>query len=241
MDIGRTEARTETAVKNRVVPVYVVVAAYREEDSISAVVRDLRRVGATVVVVDDGSSDATASTARSEGAHVLRHLINRGQGAALQTGLTYALACGASHVITFDADGQHDPNEIAAMLAPLLDGSADVVLGSRFLGSTPGMSRRRRWVLRVAVAFTRIMTGLQVTDTHNGFRAFTRDAASKIHLRQDRMAHASELLDQISQHELRVHEIPVTVRYTDYSKAKGQRSFAALRIFVDYLFGRWTR
>ncbi|HEX8409966.1 MAG TPA: glycosyltransferase family 2 protein [Thermoanaerobaculia bacterium] len=219
----------------------VVIPAYNEAEAIGAVVAELVARGHEVIVVDDGSRDSTADVAKRQGAIVLRHAINRGQGAALQTGIACALQRGAEEIVTFDSDGQHAAEDVETLVAPLRAGRADVVLGSRFIGTTEGMPRRRKAILAAAVIFTRLASGVRVTDTHNGLRAFTRAAAAKLDIRLDRMAHASELLDQIVRHELRYEEVPVHVRYTDYSRRKGQSSFAALRILADYVLGRWMR
>lgn len=221
--------------------IWVVVPAYNESRVIGGVIEELVARGHRVVVVDDGSSDGTPAVARSAGATVLRHAVNRGQGAALQTGIAFALRRGAEHIVTFDSDGQHAPGDVDALVAPLLAGRADVVLGSRFIGSSEGMPAARKAMLALAVVFTRVASGARVTDTHNGLRAFTRAAAATLDIRLDRMAHASEILDQIVRHGLRFEEVPVHVRYTDYSRRKGQSSFAALRILADYVVGRWMR
>jgi glycosyltransferase involved in cell wall biosynthesis len=220
---------------------WVVVPAYNESAVLGGVVQGLVERGHRVVVVDDGSTDASAVAAHAAGAHVLRHALNRGQGAALQTGIAYALARGAEHVVTFDSDGQHAPEDVEALLAPLRAGRADVVLGSRFIGGSAGIPPIRKAVLAAAVIFTRVASGARVTDTHNGLRAFSRAAAAKLDIRLDRMAHASEILDQIVRHGLRFEEVPVHVRYTEYSRRKGQSSLAALRILADYVVGRWMR
>jgi len=219
----------------------VVIPAYNEAEAIGAVVVELVARGHEVIVVDDGSRDGTAGVAMRHGAIVLRHVLNRGQGAALQTGIACALQRGAEEIVTFDSDGQHAAEDVDTLVAPLRAGRADVVLGSRFIGTTEGMPRRRKALLSAAVVFTRLASGVRVTDTHNGLRAFTRTAAAKLDIRLDRMAHASELLDEIVRHELRYEEVPVHVRYTDYSRRKGQSSFAALRILADYVLGRWMR
>ena len=221
--------------------IWVVVPAYNEARVIGSVVEELVARGHCVVVVDDGSGDGTPDAARRAGAVVLRHAVNRGQGAALQTGIAYALRRGAEHIVTFDSDGQHVAEDVDALVAPLLAGRADVTLGSRFIGSSEGMPGGRKAILALAVVFTRVASGARVTDTHNGLRAFTRAAAAKLDIRLDRMAHASEILDQIVRHGLRYEEVPVHVRYTDYSRRKGQSSFAALRILADYVVGRWMR
>lgn len=221
--------------------VWVIVPAFNEAAVIAPVVTELVKRGYAVAVIDDGSGDDTADVAQRAGAHVLRHSINRGQGAALQTGIAFALERGAQCIVTFDSDGQHAAEDVEALLAPLLANRADVVLGSRSLGSTEGMPAIRRAILGAAVIFTRIASGARVTDTHNGLRAFTRDAAAKVDIRLDRMAHASEILDQIVRNDMRYEEVPVHVRYTAYSRRKGQSSFAAFRILADYVLGRWMR
>ncbi|HYC90138.1 MAG TPA: glycosyltransferase family 2 protein [Thermoanaerobaculia bacterium] len=221
--------------------IHVVIPAYNEAEAVGPVVAELVARGHRTIVVDDGSRDGTGDAARRNGAVVLRHSVNRGQGAALQTGIAYALRHGAGVIVTFDSDGQHAAEDVDALVAPLLAGRADVVLGSRFRGSTEGMTAVRRLILRCAVLFTRYASGARVTDTHNGLRAFTRAAAARLDIRLDRMAHASEILDQIVQHRLRYEEVPVHVRYTAYSRRKGQTSLAALRILADYVLGRWMR
>lgn len=220
---------------------FIVIPAYNEGSAIGAVVAGLRSSWRHVVVVDDGSHDDTAAQALSHGATVLTHVLNRGQGAALRTGIEYALRQGASFIVTFDSDGQHRPEDVPALLQPLIDGRAEVALGSRFLGSAERIPLFRRFVLRMAVVFTRFAAGARFSDTHNGLRAFTRRAAREIDIRMDRMAHASEILDQIVIHRLPHVEVPVHVRYTDYSRRKGQRSSGAIRVLIDYLQGRWLR
>lgn len=218
--------------------VAVVIAAFNEATAIGGVVAELRREFPWVVVVDDGSHDGTAGRAAEAGATVLVHPINLGQGAALQTGIDYAVRKGASHVATFDADGQHLVSDVVAMLALMREHGAQVVLGSRFLGATEGMSRSRRLLLRAATLFTRITSGLRVTDAHNGLRVLRRDAAEAIEMRQNRMAHASEILDQIGSRGLRYVEAPVTIRYTEYSRAKGQSGWGSINILLDLMLAR---
>jgi glycosyltransferase involved in cell wall biosynthesis len=218
--------------------VWAVIPAYNEGAAIGAVVSELAARGADVVVVDDGSADDTGERACAAGATVLRHEINRGQGAALQTGISYSLERGAEIVVTFDADGQHAVGDLPRLVAPLRGGEAEIALGSRFLEGADEVPGGRRAVLRAAVAFTRVASGVRVTDAHCGLRAFTRRAASAIDLKLDRMAHASEIIDQIRRSRLPFVEVPVRVRYTEYSRRKGQSSLAALRIAADYLLGR---
>jgi polyprenyl-phospho-N-acetylgalactosaminyl synthase len=217
--------------------VYVVIPAYNEGTVIFRVVSDVKRAGYSVVVIDDGSSDTTAEQARAAGATVIQHPFNLGQGAALQSGIEYALAQTAECIVTFDADGQHRVSDISRLIEALVRERADFALGSRFLGQAPNLPALRRLVLQAATAFTRLTTGLQLTDTHNGLRAMTRRGANAIKLRQNRMAHASECLAQIARSGLRYVEQPVTIEYSAYSLAKGQHVRDAVHILLD-LFAR---
>ena len=221
--------------------IIVVIAAFNEADVIGPVVRDIRQSYPNVVVVDDGSSDGTAACALASGAVILRHPVNLGQGAALQTGITYALARGGEFVVTFDADGQHACADIARMVRALIEHDAEVALGSRFLGKAVGISTARRILLRLAVLFTRLTTGLKVTDAHNGLRVFTRAAARKVKITQNRMAHASELLDQVARHKMSYVEVAVTISYTNHSRGKGQTILGAADIFGDLVLGKLAR
>jgi glycosyltransferase involved in cell wall biosynthesis len=219
--------------------IFVVIPAYNEERCVGGVVARLKQEFSHVVVVDDGSTDQTAALSRQAGAEVLNHLINRGQGAALKTGIDYALARGADIIVTFDADGQHHAEDIAALVAPIMAQSFDVALGSRFLAGGCEVPRGRKIVLKCGVWFTRLVSRIRVTDTHNGLRALSRHSAQCIQIRQDGMAHASEILDEIARHRLRFSEVPMRVVYTQYSREKGQSSMAAFRIALDFLLGKW--
>lgn len=213
--------------------IWVVIPAFNEASVLGPIAADLVHRDYRVIVVDDGSQDATGQTALSAGATVLTHPVNLGQGAALQTGIQFALRQGAEYVVTFDGDGQHRPADIARLIGALVEQNAAYALGSRFLGSSRGMPLRRRLLLKAAIWFTRVMTGLNLTDTHNGLRAMTREGASRIALRQNRMAHASELLEQIAASGLAYVEVPVMIDYTRYSLTKGQRLSDSLAILFD--------
>ncbi|MFL9827684.1 glycosyltransferase family 2 protein [Rhodoplanes sp. SY1] len=217
--------------------IVVVIAAYNEAAVIGRVVAGVVNAGYRAVVVDDGSSDDTGARARAAGAVVVTHPINLGQGAALQTGFDFALARDADVVVTFDADGQHRTGDIARLVEALDRHGADYALGSRFRGGTVDLPVSRRLLLGAATAFTRLTTGLAVTDTHNGLRAVTRRGLARLGLRQNRMAHASEILHQIALSGLPWVEVPVTIEYSAYSLAKGQRMSDAVFILVD-LFAR---
>ena len=203
--------------------VVVVIAAYNEAPVIEFVVSDVRRASYRAIVVDDGSSDGTGEIAALGGAFVVTHPINLGQGAAVQTGLDFGLRQDADILVTFDADGQHRAADIPRLIEALAAKKADYALGSRFLGGAINLPSERRLMLIAAILFTRLTTGLQLTDTHNGLRAMTRRGASRIRLKQSRMAHASEILTQIAESGLAYVEVPVTIEYSAYSLAKGQR------------------
>jgi polyprenyl-phospho-N-acetylgalactosaminyl synthase len=219
---------------------WIVIAAFNEGSRLATTLQRLGGSGQdyTIVVVDDGSSDDTASVAGRFPVWVLRHPVNCGQGAALQTGIEFALRNQAEAIVTFDADGQHLPSDIPQLLAPIDSRQADVVLGSRFRGSAINMPWRRKLLLKAAVLFTRVTARIRVTDAHNGLRAFSRAAAEQIKIRQPRMAHASEILEQISYHRLRYTEVPVTIRYTKETLQKGQSAWGAFRITSHLMLGR---
>jgi polyprenyl-phospho-N-acetylgalactosaminyl synthase len=222
-------------------PVAVVLAAFNEEEAIAQTLARLVQGPWRIVVVDDASSDATPEIARSFQVDVLEHACNLGQGATLQTGIEYALGCpGTEFIVTMDADGQHDPADIPRLLAPLRAGTQGVTLGSRFLlpNHAINIPPLRRCVLWLAVRFTRRMTGLRVTDTHNGFRAFTVAVARRLRLTQNRMAHASEILTQIRALGVSYSEVPVTITYTPYSLRRGQSTFNSVNILLDLLLSK---
>lgn len=220
--------------------VYIVIPAYNEGPVIGDVVRPLVDMGYSVVVVDDGSTDATQEALCRLRVHVLRHPVNLGQGAALQTGVTYALRRGAQAVVHFDADGQHVPENVPALLAPVLSGRVDVALGSRFLDPAhlSEIPRPKRVLLRFGAWFTGLTSGIWLTDTHNGIRAFSADAARRITITENRMAHASQILDLVKRNGLRYGEVPVRIRYTDYSMSKGQSVLNAINIVIDVFLRR---
>jgi len=214
--------------------VCVVVAMYNEASTVAAVIADLRQSFDQVICIDDGSTDGSAGLARAAGAKVLRHAVNQGQGAALQTGFDYVLRhTRAIYAVTFDADGQHVVADAEMMVRTARSTRSDVVLASRFTGSTTKMPTARRLVLKAATRFTQMTTDLDVTDTHNGLRVLNRHALTKIRLSMPRMAYASELLSAIVPNGLSYVEVPTTVNYTEYSRAKGQTNLNAVNILFD--------
>lgn len=223
--------------------VVAVIPAYNEESRVGLAVRDALAYVPQVVVVDDCSQDKTGEMATAAGAIVLRHLLNRGQGAALQTATDYALKhLGADVIVHFDADGQMQGADIETLITPILRGEADIVLGSRFLGKqAENMPRFRRFVLQCGVVFTAVMSGIRVTDSQNGFRALSRQAAEELRISLDRMAHASEILDLIKVKSLRYQERPVTISYSVATLKKSPSTWRAFGIAKDLLKKKLVR
>ncbi len=218
---------------------WLVVPLYNEEAVVASVIRQALHTFPNIVCVDDGSTDSSADEAQRAGAVVIHHPLNLGQGAALQTGIDFVLSQpGAQYLVTYDADGQHRVEDAASMVRRAREADLAVVFGSRFLDSEASsgpqqVSGLRRLTLRAAAAFTGLQTGLKLTDAHNGLRLIRRDAAAKLQLSQDRMAHASQIVGQLAKTGLAWEEAPVYIRYTPYSKSKGQSLLNSVNIVVD--------
>jgi glycosyltransferase involved in cell wall biosynthesis len=216
--------------------VWLVVPLYNEGAVIADVVCEARRSFPHVVVVDDGSSDGGADAAAAAGAVVVRHPVNLGQGAALQTGFEYARSVPSMRcVVTFDADGQHQVSDVLEMVAKAKAEDLQVVFGSRFLDDRTTPSFMKKVVLRLAVGYTNLTTGTKLTDAHNGLRVLRRDVVERLDLTQNRMAHASELVAQIGDMNVRYGESPVHILYTDYSTSKGQSLWNSVNILVELI------
>ncbi|WP_298182506.1 glycosyltransferase family 2 protein [Saccharomonospora sp.] len=214
--------------------VWVVIPVYNEGQVIADVVEHVLETFPNVVCVDDGSGDDSADKIAGTGAHLVRHPINLGQGAALQTGLSYALArSGAEYFVTFDADGQHQVSDAERMIEVARAGDADAVLGSRFLEKSGQVPWLKRVALRTAVALSPNVRKLRLTDAHNGLRVLTRSVAERMRISMNGMAHASEIVTFLAQNNIRVREIPVRILYTDYSKSKGQSLVNGVNILFD--------
>ncbi len=219
----------------------VVIAMYNESQSIRTVLDVLKKIRPddTIIVVDDGSADDSyAFASQVEDIHLLRHIYNLGQGAALQTGIEYAKRIGMDYVVTYDADGQHDAKDIQPFLETIKTGEYDVILGSRFMGTTVNMSKMKHYVLKFSIWFGFLFSGLKLTDSHNGFRMLNLKRFPEFEIKQNEMSHASEVLDIIRRNKLTYIEMPCTIVYTDYSKAKGQSIFNSINIILEYLIGK---
>lgn len=219
--------------------VCVVVRMFNEASRVGDVVSELRKHFGQVVCVDDGSTDGSGAAARIAGATVVRHAQNLGGGAALQTGFTYVRRhTDARWVLTFDGDGQHRVEDGIAMVERARSARVDVVLASRFTGASDNMPRSRRVILKAGTAFTRWTTRMDVSDTHNGLRVFSRGALLKLELTHAGMAYASELMAAIRDLGLTWAEQPVTILYDEYSLAKGQSNLNAVNILFDLTLAR---
>jgi len=214
----------------------VIIPAYNEGEKIASVIKEVKASKYDVLVVDDGSKDNTSKIAKEAGDEVLVHLINRGQGASLRTGVKYAQDNQYNIVIFFDADGQMATKDIAKLIDQLIKDDLDVVLGSRFKGQAKNIPLAKLITLKLALIFTKITTGLKLSDVHNGFQVWKVESFNKLNLVQDRQAYASEFLQEIADQELNYCEVPVTIQYTEYSKGKGQSIFNAFNIILDLIF-----
>jgi glycosyltransferase involved in cell wall biosynthesis len=215
--------------------VWVVIPLYNEAAVIGEVVAGLLPNFTNIVCVDDGSIDGGGKVALGSGAKLVSHPINLGQGAALQTGFEYALERGAKYVVTFDADGQHRAIDAETMVGRARDEDLAIVFGSRFLDDRTKPGLLKKIVLKTAVAVTNWTTKTKLTDAHNGLRVIREDALRRIHLKQDRMAHGTEIIVQLGRTRLPYAEQPVEVLYTEYSKAKGQSLLNSVNILIDLI------
>lgn len=202
---------------------FIVMPAFNEAPAIQEAIREVVESGFRhVIVVDDGSDDDTYERARAmPGVVALRHSLNRGKGAAVRTGIEAAKLLGAETVVTMDADGQHNPREIAAMLE-LIEQAYDVVLGSR-LKNPKGMPLHKIAANLVGNCATWVLYGLWVTDSQSGLRAYSRRAIDQIDTRTDRYEYDTEVIREIKRHGLKFTEFPIEVRYTAYSQSKHNR------------------
>ncbi|MEK6964137.1 MAG: glycosyltransferase family 2 protein [Nanoarchaeota archaeon] len=230
--------------------IWIVVPAFNEEKNISSTIQDLKKHGyKNIVVVDDESRDHTVEKAKKAGVIVLQHIINRGQGAALRTGIEYALDQNADIVVTFDADGQFLASDLKGLIQAVEKKEYDISLGSRYLGKKMEIKIKnplnhlvfaiRQVFLKGGRVFNYIFTRTWFSDSQSGLRAMNRHAAKAIEITQDRMAHATEILEQIAKKKLRFIELPITVRYTDETIEKGQGGkglLAGFRIAKQYVF-----
>lgn len=220
-----------------------IIPVYNEGEVVRGVVEAVLEHYEHVVCVNDCSRDNSAAEIAATSAYLVNHPINMGQGAALQTGFEFVRSLpGIRYAVTFDSDGQHRLEDVAAMLATIEERGVDMVLGSRFLGTEAiDMPAVKRVVLKAAIAFSNITSGVKLTDTHNGLRVVGRRVIDEMNLTIPGMAHASEFLDIIKAHGYSYAEVPVQIVYTDYSRAKGQSLINAVNIAFDMLLRKVSR
>jgi glycosyltransferase involved in cell wall biosynthesis len=222
--------------------VAIIVPVYNEATVIKDVIGLLSSKFKYVVCVNDGSIDGSGDIILQTQAYLVEHPINMGQGAALQTGIEFARELpGIDYFVTFDADGQHQVKDVEAMLRTIEHEDYDIILGSRFLGSATDIMRSRFIILKLAIWFSNLTSGLKLTDTHNGLRVFNSKVANELQITMPDMAHASEFIEIISEKKYRYKEMPVDITYTEYSQAKGQSIINAVNIGFDMLLRKLTR
>lgn len=224
--------------------VLIAIPAFNEapviQSTLKQVAKAVKKIKAELVVIDDGSKDKTADQVKDLGYSVLRHRLNRGLGGAIGTGLEYAKRNGFDYLVTLDADGQHHPKDIAAILEPLKNKQADVVIGSRFMGDLTNMPIDRQVLLSLSNLLTWVLFGQKTTDSLSGFRGFNRRAIERIRIKTNQMEVSNEFFSEIKRLKLKLKEVPIEVIYTDYSRAKGQTNSNAINI-VWKLFLRLFR
>ncbi len=218
----------------------IVVPVFNEKKVIKDFLHSLKkeRPKDTIIIVNDCSTDNSGEILEQiDGIYLLTHEINMGQGAALQTGIEFARKLGLRYAVTIDSDGQHNPKDIKLFEETMKKGKYDIVLGSRFLGNAQNISFIKKIVLKMAIIFTWIISGIKLTDTHNGFRMI-KISNKKFNITQNRMAHASEVIDVIKNNNLKYKEIPCAILYNEYTKQKGQKLLNSLNIILEILFKR---
>lgn len=222
----------------------IIIPAFNEEEMIGKVIDQLVQKKSTnmdveIVVVNDGSWDKTESEAKKKKVTVISHIINRGLGGALGTGLAYAKSTKADFAVTFDADGQHNPDDLEKVLKPLIEKKADIVIGSRLIGNS-NMPSDRKVLNYIANITNFILWGVWVTDSQSGLRGLAQSAIEKMEIKMNKMEVSSEFLKEAKRHNLSIKEVPIKAIYTSYSLGKGQKNMNAVNIFAKLLLHRLT-
>lgn len=222
--------------------VAIIIPVYNEAEVIKGVVNKVLSHFEYVVCVDDGSQDDSVAEISQTKARLVKHPVNLGQGASLQTGIEFALLNkNIKYFVTYDADGQHDINDVLLMLATIKKTNVDIILGSRFLGKAENITWLKKRVLKLAIIFSNRTSGIQLTDAHNGLRVFNRKVASQLNITMPDFSHASEIIERIAHKQFTYQEVPITITYTDYSRKKGQSILNAVNISFDIFLNRFTK
>jgi glycosyltransferase involved in cell wall biosynthesis len=218
-----------------------IIPAYNEEKTIAQVIEATKKYVEEVIVIDDSSKDGTFKKAQEKGAKVYRHSINRGLGGALGTGIQAALLRGADIIVTLDADGQHDPNDIPNLVEPIIKNEAQIVIGSRLISKNGKMPIERKIANWIGNIVTFLLFGIRVSDSQSGLRCFDRETAKLLQIKTNGMEVSSEIIKEIRVHRLRLREIPIKPIYTPYSLSKGQGFITGLKTLFKLLFLKLTK
>lgn len=224
---------------NKIKDVFVIIPVFNEERMIGTVVDTLKKKFTNIICVDDGSSDKSLDIIKSKNIHTLKHLVNLGQGASLQTGIDFAILNGAKYFLTFDSDGQHNLKDSIQMIRLIKKTNLDIILGSRFLNNQhqKKIPYLRKLLLKIAIKLSNFFSDVNLTDTHNGLRVFNLRFAKKLKIKLNRMSHPSDILKNISKNKFKFKEYPSKIVYSDYSISKGQKNINSFNILFDMIFG----
>ncbi len=235
-----TLVKKDRAKRGKHSDTYVIIPVYNEAQSIGKVITGLCEYFTNIVCINDGSKDDTSEALAELPCFVVNHPINLGQGAALQTGIEFALSKKGKYFVTFDADGQHSAKDANTFVEHIKRSKKyDIILGSRFLKKNKSIPFAKMILLKTAVVFTNASSKVTLTDTHNGLRVFNAAVARNLNITISGYAHASEIIDTIGANKWRYKELPMTVRYTKYSQGKrGQPMINAVNILFDMILKR---
>lgn len=218
--------------------IFIIVPAYNEEKTVKSVISKLCEMGYNVLMIDDGSQDETYSIGKSiqqtypQQVLIYKHVINRGLGAALKTGMEAAAINGAKFMVTFDADGQHDPGDIENVCKPLIKGEADVVIGKRNFKDMPLSRNLGNYIMNI---ITLIFYGIYVNDSQSGLRAFTVDSTKILELHSRGYGVSSEIISEIKKNNFKLKEVPIKTIYNDYALSKGTNTSVGLKILFKMI------
>lgn len=222
--------------------IFFIIPCYNEAKVIRNTVAEVLEKGYSVVIIDDCSKDGSKKQLAGLPVYYLRHRVNMGQGAALQTGIDFAKKKGAKYFVTFDGDGQHDCNDIPGMVEFLEKENADIVFGSRFLpGAKTNVSRSRSFALNMGRYINFLVSGIMLSDSFNGLRLLSKKAVENIRLTENRMAHPAELMMMTAVKKLKYVEYPVSIHYSEYSKSKGLKNKDGIKILAEIFLNKIFR
>ena len=209
----------------------VGIPAYNEEKNIAAIIIKLRKITDDIIVCDDGSNDLTAEIAAKSGASVVKHTKNLGYGSAIKSIFNKAKEYNNDALVTFDADGQHDINDISGVVDPILDNKADIVIGSRFLKNSKGIPEYRKFGIKLITKVTNLSLKESLTDSQSGFRAYSKKVLEKLNLTDKGMGISTEILIKSNNYGFRIGEVPICVSYDGDTSSENAVSHGASVLF----------